>query len=74
MLFKTAFALLIVWLLGLFGVYRVGDLAHVFLLVGPMLLLLAAVLKAREAALRARNPGTTTDGPHSFQARQLRLR
>ena len=42
MLFKTAFALLIVWLLGMFGVYRVGDLAHVFLLVGLMLLLLAA--------------------------------
>ena len=73
MLFKTAFALLIVWLLGMFGVYRVGNLAHVFLLVGLMLLLLA-VLKAREAALRRRNPGTTTDGPHSFQARQLRLR
>ena len=51
MLFKTAFALLIVWLLGMLGVYRVGDLAHVFLLVGLMLLLLA-VLKAREAALR----------------------
>ena len=49
MLFKTAFALLIVWLLGMLGVYRVGDLAHVFLLVGLMLLLLA-VLKAREAA------------------------
>jgi hypothetical protein len=40
-----------VWLLGLFGAYRVGNLAHVFLLVGLMLLLLA-VLKAREAALR----------------------
>ena len=51
MLFKTAITLLIVWLLGMFGVYRVGDLAHVFLLVGLMLLLLA-VLKAREAALR----------------------
>ena len=51
MLFKTAFALLIVWLLGMFGVYRAGDLAHVFLLVGLMPLLLA-VLKAREAALR----------------------
>ena len=51
MLFKTAFALLIVWLLGMFGVYRVGDLGHVSLLVGLMLLLLA-VLKAREAALR----------------------
>ena len=50
MLFKTAFALLLVWLLGLFGVYRVRNLAHVFLFVGLMLLLLA-VLKAREAAL-----------------------
>ena len=51
MLIKTAFALLIVWLLGLFGAYRVGDLARVFLLVGLMVLLLA-VFKAREAALR----------------------
>ena len=47
MLFKTAIALLIAWLLGMFGVYRVGDLVHIFLLVGLMLLLLA-VLKARE--------------------------
>ena len=44
-------ALLVVWLLGMFGVYRVGDLVHVFLLVGLMLLLLA-VLKAQDAALR----------------------
>jgi hypothetical protein len=51
MLFKTAIALLIVWLLGVFGAYRVGNLAHVFLLAGLMVLLLA-VLKAREAALR----------------------
>jgi hypothetical protein len=51
MLFKTAIALVIVWLLGMFGVYRVGDLALVFLLVGLMLLLLG-VLKAREAAMR----------------------
>jgi hypothetical protein len=51
MFFKTAFALLIVWLLGMFGVHRVGDLAHVFLLVGLTLLLLA-VLKAPTAALR----------------------
>ena len=42
MLFKTAFALLIVWLLGMLGVYRAGDLTHVLLLVGLMLLLLAA--------------------------------
>ena len=51
MLFKAASALLIVWLLGMLGVHRVGDLRHVFLLVGLMLLLFA-VLKAREAALR----------------------
>jgi hypothetical protein len=38
-------------LLGMFGVYRVGDFAHIFLLVGLMLLLLG-VLKARESALR----------------------
>jgi hypothetical protein len=56
MLFKTAFALLIVWLLGLFGAYCVGDLAQVFLLVGLMLLLLA-VLKARDAALRRPESG-----------------
>jgi hypothetical protein len=59
MLFKAAFALLATWLLGrlldTFGVYRVGDLVHVFLLVGLMLLLLA-MLKARDAALRPPNP------------------
>jgi hypothetical protein len=50
MLFKAAFVLLAIWLIGrlldVVGVYRVGELAHVFLLVGGMLLLLA-VLKAR---------------------------
>ena len=55
MLFKAAFSLLAIWLIGrllaMIGVYRVGDIAHVFLLVGGMLLLLA-VLKARGAALR----------------------
>ncbi len=39
------------------GVYRVGALVHVFLLVGGMLLLLA-VLKARDAALRPPSPPT----------------
>jgi len=55
MLFKIAIGLLLVWLLGMLGVYRVGDLTHVFLLVGLMLLLLA-VLKARDAALHPPNP------------------
>ena len=39
------------------GIYRVGDLAHVFLLVGLMLLLLA-MLKARDTALRPPSPPT----------------
>ena len=33
-----------------------------------------APVARRQSALRRPNPGTTTDGPHSFQARQLRLR
>ena len=49
MLFKTAFVLLGAWLLGVFGLYSIGDLVHALLLVGLMLLLLA-VLKARDAA------------------------
>ena len=49
MLLKIAFVLLIAWLLGVFGLYRIGDLVHVILLVGLMLLLLGA-LKARDAA------------------------
>jgi hypothetical protein len=49
MLFKIAFALLIAWLLGVLGVYRIGDLVHVFFLVGGLFFLLA-VAKARDAA------------------------
>jgi hypothetical protein len=52
MLFTIALVLLALWLLGLVGVYRVGDLFHVFLLIGLMFLLLG-FLRAREAALRA---------------------
>ena len=51
MLFTVALVLLALWLLGLVGVYRIGDLFHVFLLIGLMFLLLA-FLRAREAALR----------------------
>jgi hypothetical protein len=58
MLFKIAVVLLIAWLLGVLGVYRVGDLVHVLLLVGLMLLLLAFV-KAREAAVRHASSGPT---------------
>ena len=46
MLFKVAIALLVVWLIGMFGVYGGGDLVHVFLLVG--LLFLLPFLKARD--------------------------
>jgi hypothetical protein len=38
MLFKIAFGLLIAWLLGVLGAYPGGDLVHVLLLVGLMLL------------------------------------
>jgi hypothetical protein len=49
MLLKIAFVLLSAWLLGVLGLYSIGDLVHVLLLVGLMLLLLGT-LKAREAA------------------------
>lgn len=51
MLFKLAFVLLILWLLGVVGVYQAGQFVHALLLVGLMLLLMAS-LKARDAALR----------------------
>jgi len=58
MLLKIAFVLLFAWLLGVLGLYRIGDLVHVLLLVGLMLLLLGA-LKARDAALaRGRDVGS----------------
>jgi hypothetical protein len=49
MLLKIAFVLLIAWLLGVLGLYNIGDLVHVLLLVGLMLVLMGG-LKAREAA------------------------
>lgn len=57
MLLTIAFVLLTAWLLGVLGLYSVGDFVHLLLLVGGMLLLLA-VAKAREAAVandRSRN-------------------
>ena len=61
MLFKIAFVLLVAWLLGVFGVYSGGDLVHVLLLIGLMLLLLA-FLRARDAAVR-RAVGGNPDKP-----------
>jgi hypothetical protein len=49
MLFKIALGLLSLWLVGVAGAYSIGDLVHVVLLVGLMLLMLAA-LRARDAA------------------------
>ncbi len=51
MLFKIALALLAVWLLGVLGLYTIGDLVHVLLL-GGLFLLLLAFLRARDAAGR----------------------
>jgi hypothetical protein len=61
MLFKISLVLLSLWLIGVVGVYSVGDLVHVFLLVGLMLLLLA-FLRARDAAAR-RAVGGPADHP-----------
>ena len=61
MLFRIALVLLAAWLLGVVGVYTVGDLVHVLLLVGLMLLLLA-FLRARDAAVR-RAVGGPPDKP-----------
>ena len=61
MLFKISLVLLSLWLIGVVGVYNVGDLVHVLLLVGLMLLLLA-FLRARDAAAR-RAVGGPADHP-----------
>ena len=52
MLLKIAMVLLAAWLLGVLGVYSIGDRVHVLLLVGGLLLLLG-LLRARDAALAA---------------------
>lgn len=49
MLLKAGLMLLVAWLLGIVGVYDVGTLVHVLLLVGLMLLLLA-VAKGLQAS------------------------
>lgn len=59
MLLKMAPVLFVVWLVGVLGVYDIGDAVHIFLLVGAMLFLLG-FLKARDAALAA---GRGAEGP-----------
>jgi hypothetical protein len=51
MLFKAALVLVAAWSLGVFGVFNVGRLVHMLLLVGLMLVLIA-VVKSRDAAAR----------------------
>ena len=63
MLLKAALLLLLAWVLGVAGVYNIGTLVHVFLLIGLMLLLLG-VLKARDATLdRGSKSGPSKSGP-----------
>jgi uncharacterized membrane protein len=49
MLLYTALALLVGWVLGMLGVFEVGKMVHIPLLIG-LLLLLVAFLQARDAA------------------------
>jgi hypothetical protein len=58
-LLTAALLLLGAWLLGVAGAYDAGTLVHVLLLVGLMLLLLAA-LKGRDAEAADR-PGSPSD-------------
>ena len=51
MLFTIALTLLAAWLLGVLGLYNVGNVVHVLLLTG-LLLLMLALLRARDAAAR----------------------
>ena len=53
MLVKASVVLLVVWLVGVSGLFEAGELIHVLLLVGLMLLMLG-VLKARDAAAAQR--------------------
>ena len=52
MFFKTALVLLTAWLLGVLGVFDVGQAVHVLLLIGLLFLLLAAT-KRGDGAVNA---------------------
>lgn len=52
MLLKFGLVLLAAWVLGMLGVYRLGQGVHIFLLVG-LLLLLLGILRAHDAAGKA---------------------
>jgi hypothetical protein len=53
MFVKTGFVLLIAWLVGILGLFRAGELVHILLLVGLMLLMLG-LLKSRDTAAAER--------------------
>jgi hypothetical protein len=57
-LFKIALALLVTWGIGIAGLYTIGRMVHVLLLVGLMLLLLSFA-KSHDAAARRQGPDTT---------------
>ena len=54
--FKTALVLLMAWLLGVLGVFDVGQAVHVLLLVGLLFLLLAATKGGDTAVSRDTKP------------------
>lgn len=62
MLLKVALVLLVAWLVGVIGLYNIGDLAHGLLLVGLMLLLLG-FLRARDAAGAVRGANERSGKP-----------
>jgi hypothetical protein len=55
MLFKIALALLAAWLIGVVATDRLGDVVHVLLLIGLMMLLLA-FLRHRDGVPRRIGP------------------
>ena len=52
MLLKLGLVLLVAWLLGVLGVYQLGQVVHMLLLIGLSLILLG-FLKARDASTNA---------------------
>jgi hypothetical protein len=52
MLLRIAAVVLVIWLVGVLGVFSVGDAIHVLLL-GGLALGLLGVMRARDAALRS---------------------
>jgi len=68
MLLRSALVLLAVWLAGVVGLYEVGDLVHIPLLTG-LLLLMLGLLRARDAAA---GPASTGPGSNDSDRRTRR--